>query len=169
MKSTWCFSTMITYTILCSGLCVMKSDCKHWTEDVSSVVEDCIVDWYFCFCQTFRLCERSLGPVTDSPTFYEVNIYLNCIRGRKQYVWDLHFKQKSKYLQSYNLSLMIFFLRQLKMVVLQLSIRSQIKAVTLALFSIAAMIRQHIFSFLFCMYLLEDLVYICFGKENFFF
>lgn len=109
MKSTWCFSTMITYTILCSGLCVMKSDCKHWTEDVSSVVEDCIVDWYFCFCQTFRLCERSLGPVTDSPTFYEVNIYLNCIRGRKQYVWDLHFKQKSKYLQSYNLSLMIFF------------------------------------------------------------
>lgn len=74
---------MITYIVLRSGLCMMNSDCKHWTEDVSSVVEDCIVEWNFCCCQTFRLCERRLGPITDLSTFYEVNIYLNCIRGRK--------------------------------------------------------------------------------------
>lgn len=60
---------------LYSGLCTVTADCKHWTEEISSSVEDLIVDWYFCCCQTFTLCW--MGP-SMMCTFYEGNIYLKC-------------------------------------------------------------------------------------------
>lgn len=46
---------MVFFFFFCSGLCTVTADCKHWTEEISSSVEDLVVDWYFLLLSDFYI------------------------------------------------------------------------------------------------------------------